>query len=64
MRVDFPLLLHLYHFSPLIQKENFGAARFELHQLLSHQTIAGVPLLVVCLSQFSPLLAPRIHLTT
>jgi len=28
-------------------KEKFDAARFELHQLLSHQTLAGVPLLVL-----------------
>jgi len=28
-------------------KEKFDTARFELHQLLSHQTLAGVPLLVL-----------------
>lgn len=36
-----------YNFSHMAQKEKFDAARFELHQLLSHQTLVGVPLLVV-----------------
>lgn len=31
----------------LSQREKFNAARFELHQLLSQSSLAGVPLLVL-----------------
>jgi ADP-ribosylation factor-like protein 8 len=56
-------VFHYDHFSHLAQKEKFDAARFELHQLLSHQTIAGVPLLVVCSSWFLPSFLMGIYIT-
>ena len=31
----------------VLQREKFNAARFELHQLLSQPSLAGVPLLVL-----------------
>ena len=49
-----PLVFSLSHSLHLVQKEKFDAARFELHQLLSYQTLTGVPLLVVRLLWFLP----------
>lgn len=41
------------HISPFVQREKFNAARFELHQLLSHASLIGVPLLVVRFSFYA-----------